>query len=65
MEIVVAGMVVTALWLVLGGVLHGGHDVPSDVAGQAWWWEACDRSPGALPPSHPLARLRELPPPDA
>lgn len=70
MAIVVLGMVVTALWIVAGAVLHGGHDVTVDAGGEAWWWDACQRSTpiawhGALPPSHPLARLRETPSPPA
>ena len=69
MAILVVVMVVTALWIVLGAVLHGGHDVTAEAAGQAWWWDACQRSTsvawhGALPASHPLARLRESPSPN-
>jgi hypothetical protein len=62
MWVFVAVMIVTALWFVLGAVLHGGREVARDTAGDAWWWESSDRSTGlvghhALPSSHPLARL--------
>ena len=60
MWIVAVVMIVTALWIILGAVVHDGRATASDVAGEAWWWEACDRSSPAvhqaLPPSHPLAR---------
>jgi hypothetical protein len=61
-----AVMIVTALWIVLGAVLHGGNDIACEVAGQAWWWESSARSTGlacyhALPPTHPLARLLHSP----
>jgi len=62
MGIVVVAMIVTALWIVLGAVLHDGRDCTRDLGGQAWWWESSERSTGlacrqSLPPSHPLARL--------
>ena len=59
MGVVVAAMIVTALWIVLGAVLHGGRELARDTGGEAWWWESSDRlarHPG-LPPSHPVARL--------
>ena len=60
MWIVPVVMIVTALWIILGAVVHDGRETASDIAGQAWWWETCDRSSAAvqqtLPPSHPLAR---------
>jgi hypothetical protein len=64
MWIVVAVLILTAIWLALGAVLHGGRDAAAEAAGQAWVWEASERSTGlacggGLPSSHPLARLRE------
>ena len=61
MWVFVAVMIVTALWIVLGAVLHGGSDRAGDTTRTAWWWESTGRSTGiapfqALPPSHPLAR---------
>lgn len=65
MRIVAAVMLLTALWLVLGAVLHGGHARTRDVAGEAWWWESFQRSGDVtrhpLPSSHPLARLGRAP----
>lgn len=66
MWVVVAALIVTALWIVLGAVLHGGHDVAIDAASAAWWWESTARSTNvvpyhALPASHPLAHLRVPP----
>ena len=63
MWVFVAVMIVTALWIVLGAVLHGGSELARTPGGEAWWWEASDRSASparytaALPSSHPLARL--------
>jgi hypothetical protein len=66
MGIFVIVMIVTALWIVLGAVLHDGRDRTRDLGAQTWWWEASERSAGlayrqSLPPSHPLARLGRSP----
>jgi hypothetical protein len=56
-------MIVTAVWIVLGAVLHGGTELTRTPGGEAWWWESSDRSASpacyiaALPSTHPLARL--------
>jgi len=64
-RIVVVVMVVTALWLILGAVLHGGRTATTDAVAEPWWWESCRRSPvrddEVLPPSHPLAHLTRSP----
>jgi hypothetical protein len=63
MWIIVAVLIVTALWIVVGAV-HGDREAPRDTfAGEAWWWESFHHTSGlaghdALPPSHPLARPR-------
>jgi hypothetical protein len=62
MWVFVAVMIVTALWFVLGAVVHGADEIARDVAGEAWWWESSSRTAGpasyqSLPSSHPLARL--------
>ena len=62
MWVFVAVMIVTALWIVLGAILHGGNELARDTGGDTWWWESSDRSTGparytTLPSSHPLARL--------
>ena len=55
MWVFVAVMIVTALWFVLGAVLHHGTALTRDPAGEAWLTGlACHH---ALPSSHPLARL--------
>ena len=59
-------MFLSALWLVLGAVLHGGHASARDVAVEAWWWESFQRSGDVvarhpLPSSHPLARVGRTP----
>ena len=66
MGIFVIVMIVTALWIVLGAVLHDGRDRIRDLGAQAWWWESSERSARlacchSLPPSHPLARLGRSP----
>lgn len=59
MVVVVAVMIVTAVWIVLGAVLHAGSELGCDIGGEPWWWESSDRlaAPRALPSTHPLARL--------
>jgi len=64
MWIFVAVMIHTALWIVVGA-MHRRRQPPRDIGAEAWWWESSDRSTDlachhALPPSHPLARLRSL-----
>jgi hypothetical protein len=55
MWVFAAVMIVTALWFVLGAVLHHGHGLTRDTAGEVWLADlACHH---ALPSSHPLARL--------
>ena len=66
MGIVVTVMIVSALWIVLGAVLHGGPDLPRDLGREAWWWESSERSTHlasshSLPPSHPLVAWRQGP----
>lgn len=61
MWVFVVVMIVTALWIVLGAVLHGGSGLAGDTASTVWWWDSVGRSTTlapyhALPPSHPLAR---------
>ena len=67
MWVVVAALIVTALWLVSGAVSHEGRDLALDATRTVWWWESSPRSTAiasshALPPSHPLAQVGGLPP---
>jgi hypothetical protein len=62
-SIVVTLMIFTAVWMVLGAVLHGGSDLPRDFGREAWWWESSARSTSydSLPSSHPLVAWRQGP----
>ena len=62
MWVFVAVMIVTALWFVLGAVVHEGDEIARDVAAEVWWWESTSGTASlasyhALPSTHPLARL--------
>jgi hypothetical protein len=62
MWVFVAVMIVTAVWFVLGAVVHEADEIARDVAAEVWWWESTSgkTSPAsyhALPSTHPLARL--------
>jgi len=62
MWVFVAVMIVTALWFVLGAVVHQADEIARDVAAEVRWWEstsgtASPASYRALPSTHPLARL--------
>lgn len=62
MWVFVAVMIVTALWFVLGAVVHQADEIARDVAAEVWWWESTSgganpASYRALPSTHPLARL--------